>query len=357
MHDPVNFQAKAGVALCLLLLLLLAGCGGAVSHLPPAESPSFGDSATKDSPCDPTLSLPPSDPAVPSGSDSPTTHSSKADDLDPTAFSARSEGDGGTVAVWWWDKGKAARLNRGKYLDFLEKNCVNEIYICWPNFNSEQLASFVTDAGERGMAVSLLSGDASWIDPQNNGADAVINEFLEYQRHAEPHERLMSLHMDVEPHQREDFSSNRQEILQWYADFVKKTAKKVQGQGEKIGWDIPFWFDEFAVLDENGKETPLLCHLAEHADTLCLMSYRDSAEAVLDCARKELQLAREYGCQIICGVETHSAEGDHVSFMEEGKDYMASETGKLYLTLKETMPKDQYGIAFHYLDTWYKLQD
>ena len=87
------------------------------------------------------------------------------------------------------------------------------------------------------------------------------------------------------------------------------------------------------------------------------MSYRDSAQAVLECAQKELTVGKRYGCQVICGVETHSAEGDHVSFMEEGKAYMYKECAALYESLSKQLDEGKYGIAVHYLDTWYKLKD
>ncbi len=268
-----------------------------------------------------------------------------------------SDEKNGTVAVWWWNKSKAYPGNREKYLAFLEKNDVNEIYLCWPNFKKEQLAAFVKAAGKRGIRVSLLSGDASWIDPENKGADTVIEDFLSYQQSAAQDERLLSLHMDVEPHQREDFWEDQQRVLQDYADFVKKTAKSVREKGERIGWDVPFWFDEFTVRDDTEEDRLLLEVLAAHADTLCLMSYRDSAQGVLLCAEKELRIGQQYGCQVICGVETHSAEGDHVSFMEEGKGYMYEQCTALYEALSEQQEVGKFGIAIHYLDTWYNLKD
>ena len=355
-------KGKGWMALCLLLLLTLSSCtAGAGSVEDPmgdsSEAPSHG-ATVPNGPAESeqsSLTTPTKDPVptpVPTPTPTPT-----PTPADPADFSARRENDGGTVAVWWWDKSKAVALKRGEYLDFLEKNQVNEIYICWPNFEKRQLADFVKATGKRGMSVSLLSGDASWIDPQNNGAQTVVDAFLSYQKTALPEERLLSLHMDVEPHQREDFYTEQEKILGWYADFVSKTAKEVRGAGEKIGWDIAFWFDDFTVLDETGAAVPLLDHLAQNADTLCLMSYRDSAKEVLALSEKEIALSERFGCQIICGVDTFSAEGDHVSFMEEGRTVLAKETGKLYLALQERLQKGKYGIAVHYLDTWYKLQD
>lgn len=263
----------------------------------------------------------------------------------------------GISAVWWWDRGKTSKSLRGEYLDFLEKNSINEIYLCWPNFSKTALASFVIAAGERGIRVSLLSGDASWIYPDNNGADALIEDFLEYQKSAAPEARLSSLHLDVEPHQLEAFYKDRDRILQYYADFVQSISRTIRDAGERIEWDIPFWFDGFTVKNENMQDEEILELLARNSDTLCMMSYRDSAEAVLECVEREMALSKKYGCRIVLGVETHSSEGDHVSFAEEGKEHMYRECEKIYDELSKEFEEGKFGIAIHYLDTWYKLKD
>ena len=77
----------------------------------------------------------------------------------------------GTVAVWWWHKDDADVKYRETYLSFLEKNSVNEIYIDWHNFEKEELASFVIDAGKHGMKVSFLAGEAEWVLPDNNASE------------------------------------------------------------------------------------------------------------------------------------------------------------------------------------------
>ncbi len=272
------------------------------------------------------------------------------------AFDMTLNGEG-VSAVWWWDRGKTSKSQRGEYLDFLEKNCINEIYLCWPNFSESALASFVLSARERGIKVSLLSGDASWIYPDNKGENTVVAEFLEYQKNATPEAKLSSLHLDVEPHQLEAFYEERDVILQYYADFVLSVSGTIRDAGECIEWDIPFWFDGFMVKNENMQDEEILELLARNSDTLCMMSYRDSAAAVLECVEREMELSKKYGCRIVLGVETHSSEGDHVSFAEEGKENMYRECEKIYDELSKKFEKEKFGIAIHYLDTWYKLKD
>lgn len=335
------------ISLLCIVLFFICSCKDNTANTPQSTAPDGG--------IEDTLSL---ETATSIGEQTVLPTETPSMTIEPTKdpLTMTLNGDG-TSAVWWWDRFKASKTRRGEYLDFLEKNSINEIYICWPDFKSDDLASFVLDAGKRGIRVSLLSGDANWIYPDNNGIETVISEFLKYQKNANSQTRLASLHLDIEPHQLQAFNNDKEQILQYYADFVLKVSKAVRKDGEKLEWDIPFWFDEFEVTNEKGEKEELLELLARNSDTLCLMSYRDTAEAVLECSEKEISLGKRYGCKIVLGVETHSTEGDHVSFMEEGKKTMYRECEKVYGELLQKLGKENFGIAVHYLDTWYKLKD
>ena len=262
------------------------------------------------------------------------------------------------LAVWCWDyRCLSAGANRDQYVSFLLKHKVTEVYLCYPNFKHKDLAEIVRYLRAREIEVSLLSGDCWWIDADNHGEDAVIDAFLTYQARANEDEKLLSLHLDVEPHQREDFWDNQAFVLNEFAKTVRSIASRIHAAGEKIEWDIAFWLDDYTITDIDQSAKPLLTVLAENADTLCLMSYRDTADAILEISQKEISLCQEYNCKIILGIETHSKEGEHVSFMEEGKTYMRKQMDLVYDRLATIMPTGQYGMAVHYLDTWYQLRE
>ena len=273
-------------------------------------------------------------------------------------FIFRTEDDGGTLAVWWWNVNHFfSEAKREQYLDFLAMNNVNEIYLCYPNPDFDRLAKIVRTAGQRGMRVSLLSGDCWWIDKENTGENTVVETFLCYQKSAPADAKLHALHLDVEPHQRDDFSTSRDAVLQSYVEMVVQVAETVRASGERIEWDIPFWFESFTVTGELGESIPLLELLSKNADTLCLMSYRDSAEEILSVSEEEISACIENGCKVVLGVETFSGEGDHVSFLEEGKYTMYLAMRDVYNDLKQRLGRDRYGIAVHYLDTWFTLKE
>ena len=89
------------------------------------------------------------------------------------------------------------------------------------------------------------------------------------------------------------------------------------------------------------------------ADRIFLMSYRDSAEAMLDISSEELEYAKNVNKPIILGAETaETSETEIVSYFEEGKIFMQNELEKVKLAL----PKN-CGISVHHILSWYELRD
>lgn len=276
---------------------------------------------------------------------------------DPVEELTLNLSDDGTVAVWWWHKDDAAPQYRETYLSFLEKNSVNEIYIDWHNFEKEELASFVIDAGKHGMKVSFLAGEAEWVLPDNNDFDDVLDAYLEYQAWASPEARLSSLHLDIEPHQLRTFNDDKDLHIQYFADFVVDVTNKIRAANDRIEWDVTFWYDEYDVTNEYGVTENFVRLLARNSDALCIMSYRDSVAGMLDCASYEIEVCKEYNRKIILGLETKSDEGDKVSFMEEGRREMYGVCETVFDDLARQFGTGNYGVAIHHLNTWYRLAD
>ncbi len=263
----------------------------------------------------------------------------------------------GGIGVWWWNAGLAVNAEqRAKYLDFLGKNQVSEIYFCPGNYSDDIIAAFVTDAGQRGMRCSWLTGDASWLKEGNNGPDIVYERFMKYQSGVSEKARFYGIHFDVEPHQNPDFLDKRDEYQQSFSELVSRMSEKLSRAGYESEWDIAFWFDSDTVTDKDGETIPLIESLAMSADTLCLMSYRNKGTAVIDLSKEEIAAGKKYSCRIVCGVECYSEEGADVSFAADGKRAMYRELSIIYKLL-EYNGLEKYGVAVHYLDTWYKLAD
>ncbi|MCQ2433438.1 MAG: hypothetical protein MJ175_12625, partial [Clostridia bacterium] len=238
----------------------------------------------------------------------------------------RDEASVGSRGVWWWHAALAEDPAEGaKALESLKDNGITEIYFHAGRMADTDIQSFIRSAAERGIWVAWLAGDARWILDGNSGGDEQVETYLDYQKNAPENLRFYALHLDVEPHQLAEFREDRASTLQLYSEFVTRIGSAIHEAGEKIEWDIPFWLDDDVVTLPDGSSSGLLDVLAQNSDTLTLMSYRDTAEAILDVSKTEIGIGKTCGCKIICGVETYSEEGDFVSFMEEGKTIMYEE--------------------------------
>ena len=258
--------------------------------------------------------------------------------------------------VWWWRGEDAANPSvAAQRLDFIARQGVGEIYFCVDlRKYHRETRSFVKAAGAKGMRVALLSGDVSWIRPGNRGFAETLIAYRSYQRHAAPDEKFYALHLDVEPHQDAKLSDGRK--WQLYADFVLRAAADVHAAGEKIEWDIPFWLDGMRVAYGDREDAPLLDVLTENSDCITLMSYRDTAGAMLDVSKAEIERAKARNVRVVLGAETgETGEGSFVTYFEEGAGKMDAELAKVAEALDAAKVPAGAGVAIHHLGSWEKL--
>ncbi len=271
-------------------------------------------------------------------------------------FSAGTASAQTTKGVWWWRGESASRPDEAaRRLEFLSAHGVGEIYFCVDlgKFQKET-RDFVRKAHAKGMRVACLHGDVSWIRPGNRGFDETLALYLAYQKAAAPDEKFYALHLDVEPHQDPKLPDARK--WQLYADFVLRAAADVHAAGEKIEWDIPFWLDNFKVAYGDKAEAPLLEVVMDNSDAVALMSYRDSAEAMLDVSKTEIEMAKSRSIRVILGAETgETGEGSVVTYFEEGAKKMDAELAKVTAVLDAAKVPSGAGIAIHHLGSWEKL--
>ena len=274
------------------------------------------------------------------------------------SVSARASDGNGTLGTWWWRGTDADNAEiYSERMDFLAANGVNEIYFCvHPKSAFRDVVGFVRAAGKRGMRVAWLAGDVSWIFPGNLGFDETWALYSGYQKKAPEDARFYALHLDVEPHQ--DSTLTQERRWQLYADLVMRVTSKVHRGGEKVEWDIPFWLDQFSVAYNSRTNAPLLEVVMDNSDCVTLMSYRDTAKAMLDTARGEIDLAASRKCRVVLGAETgQTGEGDFVSYFEEGRKAMKAELEIVRKDLSTRNLPAGYGVAVHHIGSWQKLKD
>ncbi|HCA30014.1 MAG TPA: hypothetical protein DEP23_10810 [Ruminococcaceae bacterium] len=313
-----------------------------------------------------TTSASPSTTATKATSANQTTTTTKAPPSG-TVMDFRKPGDTNTLGVWWWSISTIKGSTGQKYLDFCVLNSVSEIYLCIDGMsqsgstNFADVRAFVKKASNMGIRVAALTGDYKWIQPGNNGFQNYVDKFVSYQNAAAADEKFYSMHLDVEPHQHPDFktgTAGRAKIMQWFADFaINKAVPAAQSAGTLLEWDIPFWMSDTVKNPENGSNIILAELMAKHCDTITIMSYRDTAQAMHSVSAEEIAFAKKHGCKIVLGAETYSTEGDQVSFMEEGKAYMATELNKLNNMLLGEFADRNFGLAIHQIKRWFDLKN
>jgi hypothetical protein len=235
-------------------------------------------------------------------------------------------------------------VNDRRYLDFAIQNKVDEIYLCTENFGGET-RDFIKRANSKGIRVYLLAGDYTYIED-----DAPLQELFglygEYQNSVSDTQRFSGVHLDIEPHQHPGFEKNRAEILAAFLALIVRLQRQMP-----IEIDIPFWFDD--EVSHEGRKKPLYQALIDTAQRVFVMSYRDTAEMMYHVAKEEIAYARLVNRSIMLGAELYSEEGDHVSYMEEGRTYLYRQLD----LLKDSLNFLQSGVAIHHIATWYELRD
>lgn len=246
-----------------------------------------------------------------------------------------------TLGVWWWNKD----LNAEQYLSFAKNNGVTEIYFCDSSFG-ENTKSFITKANAKGIKVYWLAGEYQWLRDSSK-LHAQLERYVSFQS-SNADACFAGVHLDIEPHQDPNFKQDRKLLLTSLAALVRDLSKTYPSI--KFDYDIPFWIDDEITLD--GETMPAYAHIIKNADRVFMMSYRDTAKAIYDVSKDEIEYAKSIGKTLVLGVETYSTEGDSVSFAEEGKQYMYDEISKL----RGELPKD-FGVSIHQIKTWYDLKD
>ena len=242
--------------------------------------------------------------------------------------------------TWWWNK----NLDVDTYFNFAKDNDITEIYFCDYNLDGK-IDDLLEKSSKNNINVYLLAGEKEWLNDRS-GLDSVIETYINYNDNHD--NKLSGIHLDIEPHQFKDFSDNRDTYLYKLIDLIKINKEKYNNI--IFQYDIPFWLHD--IITYNNQEKEAYKHIIDYADMTFIMSYRDTSDKMITVSIDEINYAKENNKILFLSAETYSEEGDQVSYMEEGKNYMYDELNKLRLSIP-----DNFGIAIHHIKSWYELDD
>lgn len=244
-----------------------------------------------------------------------------------------------TLGIWWWDN----RLDLNTYLNYAINNNITEIYYYNWKFDDSTL-EFVKKCNDNKINIYLLDGDHEWLNDSTELYEKLNNLSLFINEH--PDIKITGVHLDIEPHQSATWEDNRHNLI--YSLINLANSLKKDFPTINFTYDIPFWFDDEIKFNNETKQA--YAHMIDIADSITLMSYRDTAEDIYDVSSDEINYALSKNKTINLGIETQDVDEDIVSFYEEGKDYMNSELNKL----RKLIPED-FGISIHHIRSWYDL--
>ncbi len=243
------------------------------------------------------------------------------------------------LGVWWWDN----RID-DTYLNYAQENGVTEIYYYASSFNNK-IADFIEKANSKDIKVYWLTGKYEYIENPSLIIDK-IDSYLDFQNKHK--HNFAGIHFDIEPHQHPEFDTRREEII---LNFVKLTSNiRSKYLSLYLEYDLPCWLED--EITYNGITKPAFAHIFDYSNKITFMSYRDSAEKILDFAKSEIEYANQNNKSFNLSVETQDVEDDTVTFFEEGKSYMNTQLKKLRRLLFANN-----GIAIHHIISWVELKE
>ena len=109
---------------------------------------------------------------------------------------------------------------------------------------------------------------------------------------------VQGFQIDVEPYLLSDFPRHRTDYLERYLTLIRLLSREAHAVHLRFSLVIPFWFDNLYV---QGK--PLAFHAVDVADEVVIMSYRTTAEAILEIAADTLAYAQYRHTPVKLGLE------------------------------------------------------
>jgi hypothetical protein len=201
-------------------------------------------------------------------------------------------------ATWVWRPGDWID-NGPALLDWAAAQGIRDLFITVPLADDaavrspELLASFVRQAGSRGLRVHSVDGDPHMVlESELPAVLRRVRAYRAYNEGAAPGARLAGMQFDVEPYLLPD------NILPAAARDARYLAMaralKAAAGPLRLEFVVPFWW---------GAKRELLDGLAQASDALAVMDYRTDPAQVVDLAVPFLDWAQVHGKQVRIALE------------------------------------------------------
>lgn len=259
------------------------------------------------------------------------------------------------LGTWLWTA-LSIETNRERILEFLKKQQVNTVYLQVSRQVSVQsYQTFIEQASVQGIKVYALDGAPNWASPGGERYSRGFFEWLKtYQQSSTPAQRFKGIQLDVEPYLDQGWKEDYQGTVSRYQEMIIASYKETQEMNLKFTLAVPFWFDNRSFTNSYG-DGNLAEWVIKNSDEIVIMAYRDQAQRINPLAEQEVRWANQHNKQVTIAVETReSAEGDRVTFYEEGSAYMSQQL--MEVTGHYSQDESFNGLAIHQLETWMEMK-
>lgn len=143
-----------------------------------------------------------------------------------------------------------------------------------------------------GIQPVYLIGSPKWIYPQyrKDMLTYITNNYILYNQSVRPEERLVGIHLDIEPHGLDEWSTataeRKREMMGLLKDAYRDARKVLADNGmgsDEIMADIPFWYDSMTAVgwtsDKDRKAW--FADAANYLNGFSIMNYQNSSVATL----------------------------------------------------------------------------
>jgi hypothetical protein len=217
---------------------------------------------------------------------------------------------------------------RGAFFAFARQKGISRVYFeCQSPLLSapQDLAAFIKQAKDEGIAVTLLTGSASWALTSGHAeAVALASKASAFSKDLQSRGQPVpdAVQFDVEPYLLGSWSHDLNGTANQYLDLLAKLRSALEGQ-LSLTVTLPYWFETVSV-SRLGRTRPLSEWALEAVDGAVIMDYRDSADRIVSGAIQELTFASGFGKQVVVAVsvDPDSPDGSLASFAEEGEASM-----------------------------------
>ncbi|GII05974.1 hypothetical protein Pta02_79820 [Planobispora takensis] len=240
-------------------------------------------------------------------------------------------------AMWLWRPAEPAAV-----VEWATSQRVSEIFAYVPSEPTPQerdrLTRLKKDCDAAGIRLAALGGEPEW------ALDHAAA--LAWQRTAVGTGLFRALHLDVEPYQLREWSTDRDRIT---ASFVDLLGKLRRGASLPLEADVPFWYHTVPV----GSVT-LADEVLSRTDAVTVMSYRDTATgpgSITDISADMLSRGDRAGRPVRLGAETLAlADCPYCTF--HGKDRRTLDAALAQVDEASAGHSSYAGVAIHDYTSW-----